>query len=94
MQAVKFICDAAKIGTELSANIAGVRLDGDNLIAYTTASSLPVVIGKGNLDRKLVYLQNFLEQDAGSGAPNYDYIDLRFDGQIVVGMSEAAANSK
>ena len=94
MQAVKFICDADKIGTALSANIAEVKLDGNNLIAYTTTSSLPIIIGKGNFDRKLIYLQSFLEEAAASGDPNYDYVDLRFNGQIVLGMAEANANKE
>lgn len=85
MQAVKLIYDADKIGTALSADIAEVKFDGDNLIAYTTASSLPVIIGKGDLDRKLIYLQSFLKEIADNGNPGYDYIDLRFNNQIVVG---------
>jgi len=59
MQAVKFISGAGKMGPALSASIAEIRLEGDNLIAYTTASALPVIIGKGDLERKLVYLRNF-----------------------------------
>jgi cell division protein FtsQ len=85
MQAVRFICEANKIGTALSADLAEVKLDGDNLIAYTTASSLPVIIGKGDLDRKLIYLQSFLKEVVDNGDPSYSYIDLRFSGQIVVG---------
>ncbi len=85
MQAVKFIDDAQKLGSTLSASIAEVRLSGDNLVAYTTASSLPVIIGKDNFDRKLLYLQEFLSKVANSGSLDYNYVDLRFNGQIVVG---------
>ncbi len=89
MQAVKFIDYAAKYGPSLSASIAEVRLDGDNLIAYTTASSLPVIIGKNDFERKLLYLQKFLEDVAYDGNRNYSYVDLRFKGQIVVGTKSA-----
>ena len=83
MQAVKFLSDAENLS--LSASIAEVQLQGDNLLAFTTASSLPVVIGKGNFDRKLLYLQKFLTEISGAGSDNYNYVDLRFDGQIVLG---------
>jgi len=89
MQAVKFLSEAEKLGERLSAGIAEVQLSkgpggqGGNLVAFTTASSLPVIIGKGNFERKLLYLQKFLTEIAGSS--DYDYVDLRFDGQIVLG---------
>ena len=92
MQAVNFICDADKVGEAVSANIAEVKLENNNLIAYTTSSSLPIIIGRDNLDRKLIYLKSFLEEFAADGDPNYNYIDLRFNRQIVVGMSEANTN--
>ncbi len=85
MQAVKFLSDAEKAGPALSASIAGVQLQGDNLVAFTTASSLPVVIGRGDFEKKLLYLQEFLTKIAGAGSSDYNYIDLRFDGQIVLG---------
>jgi cell division septal protein FtsQ len=85
MQAVNFISDAQKYGSALSANIAEVRLDGNDLVAYTTASSLPVIIGHKDFERKLLYLQKFLTEVAGNGNPDYSYVDLRFNGQIVVG---------
>ena len=93
MQAVKFISDAKTFGAELSASIAEVRLAEDNLIAFTTASSLPVVIGKGNFERKLLYLQKFLTEVEGKANENYDYVDLRFDGQIVLGAQTGSDRS-
>ncbi len=92
MQAVKFVRDAQKYGASLSASIAEVRLDGDNLVAYTTASSLPVIIGKNDFERKLLYLHKFLTEVAGSGDPNCSYVDLRFNGQIVLGTGSGSAN--
>jgi len=86
MQAVKFISEAEKLGERFSAGIAEVQMSGergDNLVVFTTASSLPVIIGKGNFERKLLYLQKFLTEIAGSS--DCSYVDLRFDGQIVLG---------
>ncbi len=86
MQAVKFIQDTQAYGPALTANIAEVRLDGGNLVAYTTASSLPVIIGTNDFERKLLYLQKFLtDVDNSNATPNYSYVDLRFNGQIVLG---------
>lgn len=85
MQAVEFINDARKLGPALSANIGEVRLDDGNLIAYTTVSSLQIIVGKNDFNTKLLYLRKFLRQVAEEGSPNYRYVDLRFKGQIVVG---------
>ena len=85
MRAVKFLADAEKLGSSLSASIAEVRLSGDNLVAYTTSSSLPVIIGMNDFGRKLLYLQEFLSKVAYAGNLDYSYVDLRFNGQIVVG---------
>ncbi len=85
MQAVDFVRDAQKYGSSLSASIAEVRLDSNNLIAYTTSSSLPIIIGRNNFERKLLYLQKFLTEVADNGEPNCSYVDLRFNGQIVIG---------
>lgn len=89
LQAVNFIDDAERMGPALSANIAEVRLDEGNLIAYTTVASLQVIVGKNDFNRKLLYLQKFLQQAAVEGGPHYSYVDLRFNGQIVVGTGSA-----
>lgn len=89
MQAVEFINDADKYGASLSASIAEIRLIGNNLVAYVTASSLPIIIGKGDFERKLLYLHEFLTKVAAAENPDYSYVDLRFNGQIVLGSAEA-----
>lgn len=86
MQAVQFINDAEKMGQALTANIAEIRIENGNLVIYTTALSLPVVIGTGDFERKLLYLQKFMADLASPDGSQCDYIDLRFDGQIVLGM--------
>lgn len=94
MQVVKFISDADKIGTWLGAEIAEVKLDGDNLIAYTTDASLPIIIGKNGLHRKIIYLESFLKEFSDNGNPSYSYVDLRFNGEIVVGQNTETGNWK
>ncbi len=85
MQAVEFIDDARRFGPALSANIGEVKLDDGNLVAYTTVSSLQIIVGKNDFNTKLLYLRKFLQQAAEEGNLNYRYVDLRFKGQIVVG---------
>lgn len=85
MQAVDFINDARNLGPSLSANIGQVRLEEGNLIAYTTASSLQIIVGKNDFNRKLLYLRRFLKEVAADGGQNCKYVDLRYKGQIVVG---------
>ncbi len=94
MKAVDFIDDAQKLGPALSANIAEVRLDQGNLIAYTTVSSLQIIVGRNDFNRKLLYLQKFLQQAAIQGGQHYSYVDLRFNGQIVVGTGSADLHSQ
>ena len=94
MQAVKFIDDAQRFGPSLSANIAEVRIDGGDLIAYTTVSSLEIIIGRNDFNRKLLYLRKFLNDIADSGGQNYKYVDLRFNGQIVVGTGSSSLNNQ
>ena len=92
MQAVKFITDAGKYGPSLSASIAEVRLMEGNIVAYATSSSLPIIIGKGDFERKLLYLHEFLTKVADTGSSDYSYVDLRYDGQIVLGNADSESS--
>ncbi len=89
LQAVQFLLDAEKMGPSLSANIAEVRIDSGGLVAYTTALSLPVLVGSGDFHRKLVYLKKFLTDLAPTDGSQCRYVDLRFNGQIVLGLHDA-----
>ncbi len=93
-QAVNFIDDAQKLGSAFSANIAEVKLDRGDLVAYTTVSSLQVIVGKDDFNRKLLYLQKFLQEAALNGGPQCSYVDLRFNGQIVVGTGTAEIHNQ
>ena len=96
MDAVNLLADARRAGTAVSASIAEVRLSGGsseqkgNLIVFTTVASLPVIIGTGSFERKILYLQKFLTEIASAGDADYRYVDLRFDGQIVLGTQTAS----
>jgi cell division septal protein FtsQ len=52
---------------------------------YLTHSSSNVVIGKEDFEKKIVVLENFLKEEYGSiSFKNVEYIDLRFDRQVVL----------
>ncbi|HEY9165153.1 MAG TPA: FtsQ-type POTRA domain-containing protein [Candidatus Kryptonia bacterium] len=93
MQAVKFLTDAKRISPSISAGISEVRLAGDGLVAYTTSASLPVFIGKNDFDRKLLYLQEFFLKLAAGGL-QCSYVDLRYNGQIIVGTDSESSLEK
>ncbi|MGB9592391.1 MAG: cell division protein FtsQ/DivIB [Candidatus Kryptoniota bacterium] len=87
-EGVELINDAMDLshetGNDIVANISEVRLSNEGLILYTTAPSVQVIVGKGDFHRKLVYLQAFLSQVTAQGQFSCRYVDLRFDGQVVV----------
>ena len=52
--------------------------------------SSKVIIGKGNFDKKILVLENFLrDMNNKIKFENTQYIDLRFDNQVVVKESES-----
>ena len=87
-EAIQLINDAVDLagetGINVLANISEIRLSNDGLILYTTAPSFEVIVGKGDFHRKLVYLQNFISQVTSKSGFACRYVDLRFDGQVVV----------
>ncbi len=56
------------------------------MIAYlNVARSLPVIIGRGSLERKVAYLDAFLEQLGSTGlVEQAKYLDVRIAGQIIL----------
>lgn len=65
--------------------ISEIEKTGLGLELYLTQSSSNVVIGEGELEKKIVVLENFLKEEYGSiSFKNVEYIDLRFDRQVVL----------
>jgi len=56
------------------------------MIAYlNVARSLPIIIGRGSLERKVAYLDAFLEQLGSTGlVEQAKYLDVRLAGQIIL----------
>jgi cell division protein FtsQ len=56
------------------------------LILYTSQNGVPVWLGKDNYNRKLLYLEAILKELDEQEFFMARYIDLRFEGQVIVGM--------
>ncbi len=84
-RALEIIEISKRIDEDLYQLLSEVRLldDGD-VILYSSDFGVPIVFGRGDVARKLVYLHEFWEQVvAREGAGKLQSVDLRFEGQIV-----------
>lgn len=58
---------------------------GNDIVLYTAEHGVPVIFGKGDAMRKLLYLQSFWKNVVTHrGSRQLHYIDLRFNGEVVV----------
>ncbi len=59
--------------------------NGGDIILYSNEGGVPIVIGRGDIDKKLETLQSFWSQFAKSDViTQLRSVDLRYDGQVVV----------
>ena len=59
----------------------------EGLVLYTSKAGVPVRVGTGGYNRKIRYLEAILDKlVANQNLSRVHYIDLRFEGQVVVGM--------
>ncbi|HPG39565.1 MAG TPA: cell division protein FtsQ/DivIB [bacterium] len=86
-QAMNFIKMTRKDDYLAYANISQIYIHHEiGLIVYTNyANGLPLIVGKGDIEKKIVYLKAFQKQLGNTKlAANARYLDLRLDGQIIV----------
>ena len=85
-QALALLKTAQAIGDETYRRISEVRADPQHdLVLYTAEYGIPVIVGRGNEAAKLLALDGFWNTIVGQrGAQGLQYIDLRFDDQVVV----------
>jgi cell division protein FtsQ len=70
--------------TEISEVAAGQQ---GGLIVYTRQEGIPVRMGRDEFEIKIRILEALIKQwEARSGGAKIDYVDLRFNGQVVLGM--------
>ncbi len=81
------ILEAARlVSKEVYHLISEVRLrNGGDVVLYATEWGIPIIYGRGEPVRKLVYLETLWRDVVRQGGSQHiQYIDLRFENQIVV----------
>jgi hypothetical protein len=86
LDALHVLAVARAIDEHLHANISEVKLNGGaGMMIYTSDAAVPVILGRTNIGAQLVKLAAFWKEVvARHGADNMQYIDLRFEEQVVV----------
>ncbi len=91
LQAFKIIEAAKLINKDIYKRLSEINLrNGGDIILTFSGVKPPVIYGKGEAAKKMVYL-DVMWKSIISGddiAENSDYIDLRFSGEIFVGTSD------
>jgi cell division protein FtsQ len=84
--AINILQTASAIDSMIYHMISEVNMNnGDDIVLYSTDSGVPIKIGRGEFSKKLLVLQTFWNNFIKTGdAAKLGYVDLRFDGQVVV----------
>lgn len=84
LEAVNFLKKVRSFDPSLYADIHEVNLGSSKgMILYLHRFKAPIIIGKGEYRRKILYLKTLLKHIRVRG--RIAYIDLRFEGQAVIG---------
>ena len=85
-EALEIIRAAKEINAELFHNISEVSLrKGHDMILYSFELGIPIIFGKGKVVKKMVKLDAFWQKFLqGNEMKEIQYIDIRFDDQVVV----------
>ncbi len=85
-EALRIITGAKLVSKELYHSISEIHLrDGGDIILYSTEGGVPIIFGHGNIANKLVRLELFWKEIVRErGSRNLQYVDLRYEDQIVV----------
>jgi cell division protein FtsQ len=81
------VCQTARsLDTGVYRMISEINMNnGGDIILYSSEAGIPVVVGRGEIEKKLLLLENFwVSNMATTDVENVQYIDLRFEDQVVV----------
>ena len=95
IDAVKIIETTKLIDDAMLNRLSEINLrNGGDIILTFSGYHVPVILGRGNEAKKMVYLESFLKnQNLNEMAKNTSYIDLRFAGNIYIGPSSSGQNT-
>ncbi len=84
-ETVQFLNTALNISPFIYHRISEIQNTGKGIELFLINNSAHVVVGKEEFDKKIIVLDNFLKEEYGSVSfSNVEYIDLRFDRQVVL----------
>jgi cell division protein FtsQ len=85
-EALKILACTKLVNKELYHLISEVRLrNGGDIVLYASEWGVPIIFGQGDIPSKLVRLEAFWNDVVRErGSDNLQYVDLRFDDQVVV----------
>jgi len=85
-EALEILATSMLVSKELYHLISEVRLrDGGDIVLYAAEWGVPIIFGRGEIASKLVRLETFWDNVVREqGSENLQYVDLRFDDQVVV----------
>jgi cell division protein FtsQ len=86
LEALALLTTARLVSDEMYHRISEVHVeDQRDMVVYTVEYGIPVIVGKGNAAEKLINLDGFWKNIVGrQGAQGVQYVDLRFEDQVVV----------
>lgn len=95
-EALALLQTARIAGKDLFHMISEVRVrNGGDLVLYTAEGGIPVLFGRGQPAAKLVRLETFWNEFLRERGPReLEYIDIRFDDQVVVRWKQSTQKSK
>lgn len=88
--ASKIIAGMKLINAELSDGLSNIdmRSGGDILLSFSFLD-YPVIVGRGNEIRKIIYFNNFWTYLKGKEINNYmEYVDLRYSDHVYLGITQ------
>ena len=85
-EALQILADSKLVSKDLYHLISEVRLrNGGDIVLYAAEWGVPIIFGRGEIASKLVRLEAFWNSAVRErGSDNLQYVDLRFDDQVVV----------
>jgi cell division protein FtsQ len=92
-EALDLLLLSRQVGDDLSRRISEINIQGGGeLIVYTSELGVPVIFGKGDLPMKLATFDGFWREIVPlRGAQQLQYVDVRFEDQVVVRWRASAA---
>ncbi|PKL84068.1 MAG: hypothetical protein CVV24_01470 [Ignavibacteriae bacterium HGW-Ignavibacteriae-3] len=86
------IISAVKLANpDLEKDFSAIDLQsGGEIILYLSSTDYPIMIGRGNEIRKVIYFNTLWQSLKGKEINNYlDYVDLRYGGHVFLGITDS-----